>query len=77
MEVEAVRWIASRGDSQTTRAIILTDSVSWVQNVKSGVIVNQANLGTLSKGTSEKLLSDGVVVSDANKREARVVKLLS
>ena len=37
MEVEAVchalRWIASRGDSQTTHAIILTDSISLLQKV--------------------------------------------
>ena len=31
----ALRWIASRGDSQTTHAIILTDSVSLLQ--KSGM----------------------------------------
>ena len=35
MEVEAVtyalRWIASRGDSQTTHAIILTDTMSLLQ----------------------------------------------
>ena len=41
MEVEAVthalRWIASRGDSQTTHAIILTDSMSLLQKVKSGM----------------------------------------
>ena len=41
MKVEAVthahRWIASRGDSQTTRAIILTDSMSLLQKVKSGM----------------------------------------
>ena len=39
MEVEAVthalRWIASRGDNQTTRAIILADSMSLLQNVIS------------------------------------------
>ena len=39
MEAEAVthalRWIASRGDSQTTHAIILTHSISLLQNVKS------------------------------------------
>ena len=39
MEVEAVthalRWIASRGDSQTTHAVILTDSVSLLQKVES------------------------------------------
>ena len=41
MEVVAVthalRWIASRGDSQTTHAIILTDSMSLLQKVKSGM----------------------------------------
>ena len=39
METEAVthalRWIASRGDSQTTHAIILTDSMSLLQKMKS------------------------------------------
>ena len=38
MEVEAVthalRWFASRGDSQTIHAIILTDSMSLIQKVK-------------------------------------------
>ena len=38
MEVGAVthalRWIASRGDSQTTHAIILTDLVSLLQKVE-------------------------------------------
>ena len=37
MEVEAVthalHWIASRGDSQTTHANILTDSMSLLQKV--------------------------------------------
>ena len=41
MKVEAVthalRWVASRGDSQTTHAIILTDSMSLLQKVKSGM----------------------------------------
>ena len=41
MEVEAVthalRWIASRGDSQSTHAIIFTDSMSLLQKVKSGM----------------------------------------
>ena len=41
MEVETITraflWIVSGGDSQTTHAIILTDSVSWLQNVKSGM----------------------------------------
>ena len=41
MKVEAVthalRWIASRGDSQTTHAIILTDSVRLLQKVKCGM----------------------------------------
>ena len=30
------RWIALRGDSRTTHAIILTDSMSLLQKVKSG-----------------------------------------
>ena len=41
MEVEAVtlalRWIASRGYSQTTHAIILTDSMRLLLKVKSGM----------------------------------------
>ena len=41
MEVEAVtyalHWIALRGDSQTTHAIILTDSMCLLQKVKSGM----------------------------------------
>ena len=41
MEVEAVihdhRWIASSGDSQTTHAILLTDSQSLLLKVKSGM----------------------------------------
>ena len=41
METEAVihalRWIASKGDSQTTHAIIVTNSVSLPQKVKSGM----------------------------------------
>ena len=41
MEVEAVtlalRWIASRGDSRMTHDIILTDSVSLLQKVNSGM----------------------------------------
>ena len=41
MEVESVthalHWIASRGDSQTTHTIILTDSMSLLQKVKSGM----------------------------------------
>jgi len=32
----ALCWIASRGDSRTTHAIILTDSISLLQKVKSG-----------------------------------------
>ena len=31
------RWIASRDDSQTTHAIILIDSMSLLQKVKSGM----------------------------------------
>ena len=41
METEAVThalyWIISRGDSQTAHAIILSDSVSLLQKVKSGM----------------------------------------
>ena len=41
MEVEAVThalcWIAPRGDSRTTHAIILTDSISLPQKVNSGM----------------------------------------
>ena len=41
MKVEAsthaLRWIASRGDSRTTHATILTDSMSLLQKVKSGI----------------------------------------
>ena len=33
----ALRWIASRGDSRTTHAIILTDSKSSLQKVKNGM----------------------------------------
>ena len=33
----ALRWIASRGDSLATHAIILTDSMSLLQKVKSGM----------------------------------------
>ena len=39
MEVEALtyalRWIASMGDSRATHAIILTNSMSLLQKVKS------------------------------------------
>ena len=31
----ALRWTASRGDSRTTHAIVLTDSMSLIQTVKS------------------------------------------
>ena len=37
MVSHALHWIASRGDSQTTHAIILTDSMSLLQKVKSGM----------------------------------------
>ena len=41
MEMETVThalgWIASRDDSQTTHAIILIDSMSLLQKVKSGM----------------------------------------
>ena len=32
--IHAIRWIASRGDNQTTRAIILIDSLSLLQKVE-------------------------------------------
>ena len=41
MEVEAVthalRWITSSGDSRATHAVLLTDSVSLLPKVKSGM----------------------------------------
>ena len=41
MEVDAVthslRWIASRGDSRSTHAVILTDSMGLLQKMKSGM----------------------------------------
>ena len=33
------RWTASRGDSRTTHATILSDSVSLLQKVKSGMVI--------------------------------------
>ena len=33
-----LRWIVPRDDSQTTQAIIFTDPVSLLQNVKSGIM---------------------------------------
>ena len=51
MEVEAVthtlRWTASRGDSQMTHTIILTDSVSLLQKVKSGMGSPDWNVSTV------------------------------
>ena len=51
MQVEAVihalRWTASRGDSQTTHAILLTDSVSLLQKVKSGMGSPDWNVSTV------------------------------
>ena len=48
MEAEAVThalsWIASRDDSQTTHAIILTDSVSSLQKVKNGMASPEWNV---------------------------------
>ena len=46
MEVvlHAVLWIASRGDSQTTDAINLTDSVSMLQKVNSGTGIPDLHL---------------------------------
>ena len=42
----ALRWIAPRGDSQTTHAIVLTDSVSLLQRVKSGMGSPDWNVST-------------------------------
>ena len=57
MEVEAVthalRWIASRGYSQTTHAIILTDSMSLLQKVKSIKWEAQTGMCRWSTSTSE------------------------
>ena len=51
MEMKAVthalRWIASRGDSQTTHAIILTDSRSLLQKVKSGMLSQDWNVSVV------------------------------
>ena len=33
----ALRWITSRGDNQSTHAIILTESMSLLQKVNSGM----------------------------------------
>ena len=48
MEVEivtnALRWIASKADSQTTPATILTDSMSLLQKVKSGMGIPDCNV---------------------------------
>ena len=48
MEVEAVThslcWIASRGDSQTVRIIILTDQMSLLQKAKSGMRSPDSNI---------------------------------
>ena len=33
-DTHALRWIASRGDSQTTHSTILTNSMSLLQNVE-------------------------------------------
>ena len=37
MVTYALRWVASRGDSQTTHDIIFTDSLNVLQKVKSGM----------------------------------------
>ena len=48
MEVEAVthalRWIASRGDSRTTYATILTDSMNLLQKVKNRIGIPDWNM---------------------------------
>ena len=43
----ALRWTASRGDSQMTHTIILTDSVSLLQKVKSGMGSPDWNVSTV------------------------------
>ena len=51
MEVEAIThafsWIASRDDSQTTHAIILTYPMSLLQKVKSGMGNPDWNVSTV------------------------------
>ena len=37
-------WVASRGDSQITHAIILTDSISLLQKVKNGMGIAQTGM---------------------------------
>ena len=57
MEVEAVthalRWIASRGDSQTTPAIILTNSMSLLQKMKNGMGSTKWNMCRWETSTFE------------------------
>ena len=52
MELEAVthtlRWIASRGDSQITHAIILTNSISLQEKVPSGMGSPDWNVSTFT-----------------------------
>ena len=57
MEVEAVthalHWSASRGDSQTTHAIILTDSRALLQRVKNAI------------GSPDRHVSNAVILTDS------------
>ena len=57
MEVEAVthalHWSASRGDSQTTHAIILTDSRALLQSVKNAI------------GSPDRHVSNAVILTDS------------
>ena len=59
VEVEAVthalRWIASRGDSQTTHVLIFTDSLSLLQKVKGGMEA-QTGMCRWSTSTFETLV---------------------
>ena len=43
----ALRWIASRGGSQTTHAILLTDTMSFLQKVNSGMGSPDWNVSTI------------------------------
>ena len=44
----ALRWTASRGDSRTTLAIILTDSMSLLQKVKSETQTGMCQRSTIT-----------------------------
>ena len=48
----ALRWIASREDSPTTYVIIITDSMSLLQKVKSGMGSPDWNVSMVDKAAS-------------------------